>query len=59
MIKILIAILFIIIGLIGIIKNKFPKYKDGLGYAAAMRYYLSFWGLLLLGISLLINWIFK
>ena len=57
MVKILFALIFIIINLVEIIKNKFPKYQNGLGYTAAMRYYLSFWGLLLIGISLIISWI--
>ena len=59
MINLIIGLILLLIGLVGIIKNKFPKYQNGLGYTAAMRYYLSFWGLLILGISLIISWILK
>ena len=59
MINLIIGLILLLIGLVGIIKNKFPKYQNGLGYTAAMRYYLSFWGLLILGISLIKSWILK
>jgi len=42
MINLIIGLILLLIGLVGIIKNKFPKYQNGLGYTAAMRYYLSF-----------------
>jgi len=44
----------IIIGIIGIIFNKLPKYRDGLGFALAMNYYLLFYGLVIIGVIFLI-----
>ncbi len=51
---IIISVIMIIIGLIGIIKIKMPKYRDGAGYAAEMRFYFTFYVLLILGIIFLI-----
>lgn len=50
MIYIIISILMIIIGLIGIWKNKRPKYRDGLGFAADVKFYILFYGLVIAGI---------
>jgi len=57
---IIISILMIIIGLIGIFKNKLPKYKDGpgFGFAAYMRYYFYFYVLAIMGVVFLILEIF-
>ncbi len=46
----IISILMIIIGLIGILKNKRPKYEDGPGFAINTNFYLIFYGLFILGI---------
>jgi len=39
----------IIIGLIGIFKNKLPKYRDGIGFAAEMKFHLYFYLLFIMG----------
>jgi hypothetical protein len=44
----------IIIGLIGILKNKWPKYEDGPGLAMNTNFYFMFYGLFILGIISLI-----
>ena len=44
----------IIIGLIGIFKNKLPKYRDGPGFAMEMNYYLLFYIIAIMGIVFLI-----
>jgi hypothetical protein len=44
----------IIIGLIGILKNKRPKYEDGPGLAINTNFYLMFYFLFILGIIWLI-----
>lgn len=54
MIYIVFSVLAIIIGLIGILKNKLPKYRDGPGFAAEVKFYLMFYGLFILGIIALI-----
>jgi hypothetical protein len=51
---IIISFLAIIIGLIGILKNKLPKYEDGPGLAMNTNFYLMFYGLFILGIISLI-----
>lgn len=51
---ILIDILIIIIGLIGILKNKRPKYEDGPGFAININFYLMFYGLFIAGVIFLI-----
>ncbi|MDR0230112.1 MAG: hypothetical protein LBI72_13780 [Flavobacteriaceae bacterium] len=54
MMYIIISFLAIIIGLIGILKNKLPKYEDGPGLAMNTNFYLMFYGLFILGIISLI-----
>ena len=44
----------IIIGLIGILKNKRPKYEDGPGFALEANYYMAFYLLFIMGIVFLI-----
>ena len=54
MIYIVISIVMILVGVIGIIKNKKPKYEDGLGFSIEVKYYVSFYALLIMGIIFLI-----
>lgn len=54
MIYIVFSVLAIIIGLIGIFRNKLPKYRDGPGFAAEVKFYLMFYGLLIIGVFSLI-----
>lgn len=54
MINIIISITLIIIGLIGIWKTKFPKFRVGPGYAAEIKFYILFYGLVFAGILSLI-----
>lgn len=54
MTNIVISILAIIIGLVGIIKNKLPKYRDGAGFSADIKFYFLFYGLAAAGIFSLI-----
>ncbi len=51
---IVISILMIIIGLIGILKNKKPKYEDGFSLAINTNYYLMFYLFFILGVIFLI-----
>jgi len=51
---ILISIMMIIIGLIGILKNKRPKYEDGPGLAINTNFYLMFYLLFIVGVIFLI-----
>ena len=51
---IIISILMIFIGLIGIIKNKLPKFRGSPGFAADMNYYLVFYAMFIMGIVFLI-----
>ncbi|MDR0228593.1 MAG: hypothetical protein LBI72_05960 [Flavobacteriaceae bacterium] len=51
---IVISLIMIIIGLIGILKNKWPKYEDGPGLAMNTNFYFMFYGLFILGIISLI-----
>lgn len=44
----------IIIGVIGIWKNKLPKYSDGLGFASEVKFYILFYVLVILGVIFLI-----
>lgn len=44
----------IIIGVIGILKNKWPKYRDGPGFAIETNYYFAFYVLVIMGIVFLI-----
>jgi hypothetical protein len=50
---IMIAIM-IIVGLIGIIKNKWPKYENGLGFAINANFYFLFYFLFIVGIGMLV-----
>jgi len=54
MIYIVISLLAIIIGLIGILKNKRPKYEAGPGFAIETNYYLGSYLLVIAGIFYLI-----
>ncbi len=47
---IIISILMIIIGLIGIWKNKMPKFDVSPGYAALIKFYFSFYVIIILGV---------
>lgn len=49
MIYIVISVLMIIIGLVGILKTKLPKYRDSPGFAAEIRLYFTFYVLLFAG----------
>lgn len=44
----------IIVGLIGIIKNKWPKYENGLGFAINANFYFLFYFLFIVGIGMLV-----
>ena len=39
----------IIIGFIGIVKNKLPKYRNGVGFADNINYYLAFYAMVIVG----------
>lgn len=54
MTNIIISIVLMIIGLIGIFKNKLPKYRNGPGFAAEINFYLLFYGLFIMGVTLLV-----
>lgn len=56
---IIISILAIIIGLIGILKNKWPKYEDGPGFAINTNFYFMFYGLFFAGILSLVIKLFR
>jgi hypothetical protein len=51
---IIIYLIMIVIGLRGILKNKWPKYKDGPGFAIETNFYFSNYALLIGGIIFLI-----
>ncbi|WP_430612255.1 hypothetical protein [Flavobacterium sp. JP2137] len=51
---IIISLVMIIIGIIGILKNKWPKYRDGPGFAIDTNYYFAFYVLVIMGIVFLI-----
>lgn len=51
---IIISLLSIVIGLIGVVKNKRPEYEDGPGLATNTNYYLLFYGMLIFGVVSLI-----
>jgi len=53
-----ISILMIIVGLIGILKNKFPKYRESVGFSIEIMYYLAFYALAIMGVVFLILEIF-
>ena len=44
----------IIIGIVGIVKNKRPKYEDGPGFTLEINYYIAFYLLVIVGIIFLI-----
>ena len=46
---IIISVLMIVIGLIGIFKNKLPKFRGSPGFAANMNYYLAFYAMVIMG----------
>ena len=48
----------IIVGLIGILKNKFPKYRESVGFSIEIMYYLAFYALAIMGVVFLILEIF-
>lgn len=54
MIYIVISIVMILVGVIGIIKMKVPKFDGSPGFAAMVRFYASFYALLIMGIIFLI-----
>lgn len=56
--KIVVGILFLVIGLIGILKNKLPKYEDGPGFAIETNYYLGSYLLAIIGGAILVIEIF-
>ena len=47
---IIINVLMIIVGIIGIVKNKMPKYKASLGYVTELKYYFLFYFLVIVGV---------
>lgn len=53
MVYIIIHALMIIVGIIGIIKNKKPKYEEDLGYLIEIKYYLLFYFLVIGGVCFL------
>ena len=55
---ILISILMIVMGIVGIIKNKLPKYRGSAGFSIEIIYYLAFYALVILGAVFLILDIF-
>lgn len=54
MIYILISILMIIIGLIGIYKNKLPKHSSSFGFTMNLNYYVAFYAMVITGVIFLI-----
>ena len=54
MIYIIFSVLAVIVGLVGILKSKCPKYREGPGFAAEVKFYLLFYGLFIIGIFSLI-----
>ncbi len=52
--KILIGIVFLIIGLVGILKNKLPKYEDGPGFAIDTNYFFGSLLLAIIGVVILV-----
>ncbi len=51
---IIIYVIMIVIGIIGILKNKRPKYENGPGFALETNYYIAFYLLAIFGIIFLI-----
>lgn len=52
--KILVGIVFLIIGLVGILKNKLPKYEDGPGFAIDTNYFFGSLLLAIIGVVILV-----
>lgn len=54
--KIIVGIVFTLIGLIGILKNKLPKHSDGPGpgFAAYFSFYFYFYVIAIIGVALLV-----
>lgn len=50
---ILISILMVLVGVIGIVKNKIPKYRGSAGFSIEIIYYLAFYLLVIMGIIFL------
>ena len=50
MTNIIISTLAIIIGLVGVFINKLPKYRDGAGFSADIKFYFLFYELVAAGI---------
>lgn len=48
----------IVVGTIGIIKNKLPKYKGSAGFSIEIMYYIAFYVLIIMGVVFLILEIF-
>lgn len=42
--------LMIIVGVIGIVKNKMPKYEEDSGYFIELKYYFLFYFLVIVGV---------
>lgn len=55
---ILISILMVVVGTIGIIKNKLPKYRSSAGFSIEIMYYIAFYVLVIMGVVVLILEIF-
>lgn len=55
---IIISLLMIVVGVIGIFKNKLPKYRHGVGFSLSLNYYLMFYALFIMGVIFLILEIF-
>ncbi|RRJ93301.1 hypothetical protein EG240_00610 [Paenimyroides tangerinum] len=51
--RILVGTIFLVIGLIGIIIQRIPKFRDGPGFAAEMKFYIYFYVLAFVGIFIL------
>lgn len=43
----------ILLGLVGIVRYKRPKYRDGVGFGLEANFYLSFYFLLIMGMIFL------
>lgn len=52
--NIIISIIFIVVGGIGILKNKVPKWSAGPGFAAEVKFYVFFYLLVIMGVVLFI-----
>lgn len=52
---IIIGLLFIVLGVLGLVKSKFPEYRANGEFIANFRLYIGYIGLLALGVTLLIS----